>query len=87
MVFDSVDIALPIEKVVDGNLVPLALLIKETNHKAAHEIQNEIDAALGLAVVSEKDYVLNKHSLSKASMDLYYRNATMDKASTNEMAV
>ena len=73
IVFDNIDIALPVEKVVAGISVPLALLIKETNTKTAHDIQNEIDAALGQAIVNEKDYILNKHSLSKASLNMYYR--------------
>lgn len=71
--FNDVDIALPVEKVVDDSSVPLALLIKETNTKTAKDIQNEIDAALGQAVVNEKDFILNKHSLSKASLNMYYR--------------
>jgi hypothetical protein len=73
IVFDDVDIAMPVEKVVAGKSVPLALLIKETNTKTAHDIQNEIDAALGLTIVNEKDFILNKHSLSKASLNMYYR--------------
>jgi hypothetical protein len=73
VVFEDVDIALPVERDVDGTSVPLAMLIKETNKKAACDIQKEIDAALGQAIVNEKDLILNKHSLSEASLNLYYR--------------
>ena len=73
LVFNDVDIAMPVERVVGGTSVPLALLIKETNKKSPKDIQAEIDAALEQAIVNEKDFILNKHSLSKASLEMYYR--------------
>lgn len=72
IVFDGVDIAIPVEKVVDGTPVPIPLLLKETDTKTAQAIQGEIDAALHRPVVNEKDFVLGKHQFSKASLRLYY---------------
>ena len=72
VVFNNVDIALPVERVVAGISVPLPLLIKETNNKAVQQIQMEIDAAIERTITNEKDFILNKHQFSKASLRLYY---------------
>ena len=72
VVFDDVDIAMPVEKSVGDTSVPLPLLIKKTNHKTVQQIQSEIDSAINRTINSEKDFVLSKHQFSKASLKLYY---------------
>jgi pyruvate/2-oxoglutarate dehydrogenase complex dihydrolipoamide acyltransferase (E2) component len=72
VVFNDVDIAMPVERIVAGTSVPLPLLIKETNKKTVQQIQTEIDAAIGRTIENEKDFILNKHQFSKASLRLYY---------------
>ena len=72
IIFDEVDIAIPVEKVVGNTSVPLPLLIKATNRKSAQDIQMEIEKALKQPIVHERDFILNKHQFSRASLSLYY---------------
>jgi hypothetical protein len=72
IVFDDVDIAIPVERVVGGKGVPLPLLIKQTNIKTAEDIQREIHAALQKSITDEKDFILNRHQFSKRALQLYY---------------
>jgi hypothetical protein len=72
IVFESVDIAIPVEKTVDGTPVPIPLLVREANTKTARAIQQEIDAARGQSMVDEKDFILGNHPFSKASLRVYY---------------
>jgi hypothetical protein len=72
IIFDDVDIAIPVEKAVGDASVPLPLLIKSTNKKTAQGIHAEIETALNQPIVNEKDLILNKHEFSKASLTLYY---------------
>lgn len=58
--FNDVDISIPIEKIVDGNRVPLTTVIRKVNKKSIEEIYNEIHTAKSQTVNSEKDYVLEK---------------------------
>lgn len=60
IVFNNVDISLPVERVVDGKKVPLAMLIKEVNNKSIEDIYCEINIAKNNIVRDEKDYVLSK---------------------------
>lgn len=60
--FNDVDISLPIEKIVDGNRVPLATVIRNVNKKSIEEIYNEIHQAKSQKINSEKDYVLEKRT-------------------------
>ena len=70
--FNNVDIALPVERVVDGTGVPLPLLIRETNKKAARDIYMEIQAALRKSISDEKDFILSRHRFSRRALQLYY---------------
>ena len=72
IVFEGVDIAIPVEKLVDGASVPIPLLVRDANTKTARAIQQEIDAARNRPMVDEKDFILGKHQFSKASLRLYY---------------
>lgn len=62
IIFNDIDISLPIEKVVNGKKVPLAMLIKSVNKKTIGEIYNEINSSKNKEVKSEKDYVLSDNS-------------------------
>jgi len=70
--FNDVDIAIPIERVVHGKGVPLPLLIRQTNLRTAQDIHREIQEALKKQLSDERDFILSKHSFSKASLRAYY---------------
>jgi len=72
VLFGDVDIAIPVEKEVDGKAVPLPLLIKATNRKSMRDIDKEIKDALGHQVSSEQDYILSEHAFAGAALKLYY---------------
>lgn len=56
--FDSVDIAMPVERRVQGELVPLVTVIRDVQKKDAAAIQVELRAAKAMPVDSARDYVL-----------------------------
>lgn len=62
ILFDDVDISLPIEKEVDGDKVPLAMLIKAADKKSISDICREIDRAKSVDIEDEKDYVLSENN-------------------------
>jgi len=62
--FKDVDIAIPIERVIDGRGVPLPLLIRQTNRKTAQDIHREIQAAVKKSIADEKDFILSRHRFS-----------------------
>lgn len=66
------DIALPVEKVVDGKPVPIPLLVKGAHEKTPQAIQEEIDAARRRPIVDEEDFILGTSQLSKGLLRLYY---------------
>ncbi len=68
IVFNDVDISIPIEKIVDGNRVPLATVIRNVNKKTIEEIYNEIHEAKSQSVSSEKDFVLEKRKSNNLNM-------------------
>jgi pyruvate/2-oxoglutarate dehydrogenase complex dihydrolipoamide acyltransferase (E2) component len=73
VLFDDVDIAIPVERTVGNRGVPLPLLLKATNRKTVHEIHREIESATGRKVADERDYILSTHRFSTAVLKLYYR--------------
>ena len=72
VMFHDVDIALPVEREVEGAGVPLPVLIKATNRKTAAEIHAEIQQAVNHGIVNERDFILSEHGLSKLVLQLYY---------------
>jgi hypothetical protein len=72
VMFHDVDIALPVERAVEGAGVPLPVLIKTTNRKTAAQIHAEIQAAINHQIVNERDFILSEHGLSKLALRLYY---------------
>jgi pyruvate/2-oxoglutarate dehydrogenase complex dihydrolipoamide acyltransferase (E2) component len=71
IVFDDIDVALVVEKEVDGKLVPLPLLMKSANRKTMAQIQQEITNAKVQTVRNEGDYVLDDKRTA-LQMKLYY---------------
>lgn len=71
-VFEEIDISVLVEKKVDGERVPLPLLIRNTGGKPAEAIQAEIRAAQEREVRDEADYVLAEGSPSRLALRLYY---------------
>lgn len=72
IVFNHVDIALPVEKRVDGKLVPIPLLIRNADAKPPETIQEEIAGARQQPVTSEEDFVLGTSKLPKTVLKMYY---------------
>jgi hypothetical protein len=72
VVFDDVDIAIPVERDVGNAGVPLPLLIKAANRKSVLEIHREIESAIGRRIVGEQDYILSEHQFPTAALKLYY---------------
>ena len=72
VVFEDVDLSVMVEKVVEGERVPLPLLIRRANEKKAQEIHAEIQAAQRQEVRDESDHVLTDSGPSRAAMRLYY---------------
>jgi len=71
-VFDSVDIALPVERAVEQDRAPLPVLIKDADSRTVYDIHREIEAAREQDVDDEGKYILGRHSFSKLTMQLYY---------------
>lgn len=70
-VFEDIDIAMPIERNVNGEKVPLALLIKKVNEKSISEIYSEIEKAKNQVISDEGDFVLGEKK-SRFMMNLFY---------------
>jgi pyruvate/2-oxoglutarate dehydrogenase complex dihydrolipoamide acyltransferase (E2) component len=60
IIFDEVDISVIVEKEVNGEKVPLPIVIRNANAKNASEIALEIRAAKNQKISGEKDYVLGE---------------------------
>ena len=62
IIFDDVDISILVEKEVDGQKVPLPVVIRKTNEKSLAEIHAEIQTAKSRPVKDEKDYAMTDDS-------------------------
>jgi pyruvate/2-oxoglutarate dehydrogenase complex dihydrolipoamide acyltransferase (E2) component len=60
VVFDDIDISVLVEKELDGEKVPLPVVVRKTNEKSAEAISQEIRVAKQLQVSDEKNYVLGE---------------------------
>lgn len=70
VIFDDVDISIVIEKEINGEKVPLPLVIRKVNQKNLKDIHEEIKSAKKQDVVSEKEYILGENQYTWA-MKLY----------------
>ena len=59
IIFNDINISILVEKNINGQKVPIPLVIEKTNEKTAEEITKEIENAKKI-MLSEKDIVLNK---------------------------
>lgn len=71
VIFDEVDISIPLEKNIDGQAVPLALLLRNLNNKNIEEIKQEIDIAISKEIKSEKNYVLS-HNKTNSMNNIFF---------------
>lgn len=71
-ILDHVNIAVVIEKEVNGAHVPLPYVIRRADRKSVHEIHEEIDKAKSADVNHEGHYVLGSES-SRLGMGLFVR--------------
>ncbi|MCG8572017.1 MAG: 2-oxo acid dehydrogenase subunit E2 [Spirochaetes bacterium] len=69
--FDDIDISIPLEKEVAGNIVPLPLLLKKVNEKSIFDIHAEIQNTKQHQVVDESDFVVGK-KYSKTKMKFFF---------------
>lgn len=72
VVFEDVDVAIPVERTVEGTGVPLPLLIKAVNRKSVQDIQHDLDLGSRQSVDGESDYILGGHGFSTFILKLYY---------------
>jgi pyruvate/2-oxoglutarate dehydrogenase complex dihydrolipoamide acyltransferase (E2) component len=70
VVFDEVDVSVVIEKLVQGEKVPLPLVIRKANKKSLAAIQGEINEARARPVDNEQGYILGENRF-KRFMKLY----------------
>lgn len=70
IIFDDIDISLVVEKEVNGEKVPLPLVIRQVNEKTLSDIHQEIKSAKEQVVTSERDYILGENQY-KWAMKLY----------------
>jgi Pyruvate/2-oxoglutarate dehydrogenase complex, dihydrolipoamide acyltransferase (E2) component, and related enzymes len=61
VVFDDVDISIAVEKEVQGEKVPLPVVIRKVNEKTLQHIHLEIKSAKEQAVKDENDYILGEN--------------------------
>lgn len=66
IIFDDVDISIIVEKEINGEKVPLPLVIRKVSEKTLHDIHQEIKQAKEQAVENEKDYVLGNNQFQWA---------------------
>ena len=72
VLFDEVDIAVPLEIAAGASTVPLPLLIRGVNRKSLEEIEGEIQEALRQPVRDERDYIRGRHAFGRTALRLYY---------------
>ena len=60
VIFDEIDISLLVEKELQGEKVPLPIVLRKTNEKPAEELHQEIQLAKAQSVNDEKNYVLGE---------------------------
>jgi len=58
ILFDDINISIMVEKKIDNNRVPIAMVIEKTNEKSAQEITAEIENARSKNL-SDNDFVIN----------------------------
>ena len=70
--FHDVDVALPIERTIDGSKVPLPLVLRNANRRSAAELHAEIQAATEVPIQDQTGYILGEHRFNRAALRVYY---------------
>jgi len=65
IIFKDIDISIIIEKEVNGDYVPIPLIIRNVNKKSIIDLYDEIDSAKKHMIKNENDYVLGNNSENK----------------------
>ena len=60
-IFNDIDMSIVVEKRVNGELVPIPLVIRNINKISITDIYNEIEQAKNKVIGNEKDYVIEKN--------------------------
>ncbi len=72
VVFEDVDISLPVEKLIGGLRQPLPLIIRECNKKSVRKIHQEIQAFKSFSITDEKEYFKQQQHLPEIVQSIYY---------------
>jgi len=72
ILFDDVDIALPVERAVGEGRAPLPVLIRKADSRSVYDIHEQIEAAISQELTDESKYILGRHAFSRTTMRLYY---------------
>lgn len=71
VIFDEVDVALMVERQVEGTSVPLPMVLRDCHRKSLDEIESEIGSAKAQPIEGARDYELG-HRRSALLMRLFY---------------
>lgn len=71
--FDTADIAMMIEKEVEGKRVPLSLVIRDAQDKRIDQISEELSRYRKETIPDGSDYTLSEHSRGKRATALFNR--------------
>lgn len=72
VVFDEVDVALMVERIVEDEPVPLPVVLLRCNKRFLEEIESDIDTAMTQAVAGTRDYQLGRRR-SPVLTGIFYR--------------
>ncbi len=72
VVFEGVDLSVMVERVVDGNPVPLPVVLRGCERLTLQEIESMVTAAQAQSVEGPRDYELGRRR-SRLVMSAYYR--------------
>lgn len=64
VVFEDIDVGVPIERTIDGEEIPMGLIIRKANEKNVEEITKEIRAAQKRSVHNSDQLLFDKKNLS-----------------------
>jgi pyruvate/2-oxoglutarate dehydrogenase complex dihydrolipoamide acyltransferase (E2) component len=71
IIFNDVDLSVIIEREIDGDKIPLPLVVRQVDKKSISEISNEIEGGKVQPIAGEEDYVLHEKK-NRSVMKIYY---------------
>ena len=72
VIFDGIDIALPVEREVEQGRAPLPVVVRDADSRSVFDIHRDIEAARTQEVNDEGAYVLGSHGVSRLALRVYY---------------